>query len=461
MCASCERRWLNSTARCDRCHQQRRPALGQAHAGVCEACAGITSTQVCDRCGAEEDLYASTRCAACYLADEIHSMRATGHPDAVQTLDRYLQALQAGRPANSILHWLRNSRTSAAPILRDLISGVLPITHETLDNARSGHATEFLRAALVKHGALPERDELCHRFERWIIATTGQLPDHPDRANLRRWATWIILRDLRGRRRRSATSSDRAARACVRVARDFVAWLHQKQLILATTSQHEVDRWLTEGTSTRRQIRAFLRWTSKTKLTPPLDAPTSPDHREGIELDDDQRRQLITQLLHDDKLELRTRVAGLLVLLYGQPLARVTRLRLEHIHHRDDHTSIALGRDRLTLAPPIDTLVRQLAAAPQGSTLHDDTGDGWLFPGQLAGAPITSERLRRRLVQQLGQLPIRPSRHSAITALLQTTPAPVLADLLGFSQDRADRWARAAGASYTNYVAARHSPHRR
>jgi hypothetical protein len=454
MCASCERRWLNSTARCARCHQRRRPALGRAHAGLCETCAGIISTQICGRCGAEEDLYASTRCAACCLADEIDSMRATGHPDAVQTLDRYLNALQAARPANRVLHWLRVSRTSAAPLLRDLVTGARPITHDTLDNAASGHATEFLRAALVKHGALPERDEICHRFERWIITTTDQLPDHLDRANLRRWANWIILRDLRGRRQHSVTASDRAARTRVRVARDFVAWIHQHQLTLATTGQHDVDRWVAEGTSTRRQIRTFLRWTSKTKLTPPLDTSTPPEHRQGVELADDRRRRLITQLLHDANLELRTRVVGLLVLLYGQPLARVTRLRVEHIHHHDDHTSIALGRDRLTLSPPIDTLVRQLAAAPQGSTLHDRTGDGWLFPGQLAGAPITPERLRRRVVQQLGPLPIR---HSALTARLQTTPAPVLADLLGFSHNRADRWARATGTSYSNYVAARHN----
>ena len=258
LCGSCERRWLNSKARCDRCQQHRRPALGAANAGLCETCAGIISTQVCGRCGAEEDLYASARCAACYLADEIDHLRATGDPVAVRTLGRYLTALQAARPANSVLHWLRVRRTSAAPILRDMLAGARPITHDALDQAPAGHATEFLRAAFVKHGALPERDEVCHRFEHWIVAATEQLPDHPDRADLRRWASWIVLRDLRGRRRASPTASDRAARSHVRVARDFVAWLHEQHITLPTTSQHHLDRWLSEGASSRRQIKRFL-----------------------------------------------------------------------------------------------------------------------------------------------------------------------------------------------------------
>ena len=222
-------------------------------------------------------------------------------------------------------------------------------------------------------------------------------------------------------------------------------------------SQHHLDRWLSEGPTRRHQIKGFLQWTSQTKLTAPLYAPSRLDQRQGIELADDERLGLIVWLLHDDDLELRTRVAGLLIFLYGQPLTRVTRIRVEHIDRHDEHTSIKLGRDKLTLPAPIDQLVEQLADAPEGSTFHDPNGGGWLFPGQVAGAPITAERLRRRLIQQLGPLPIRPGRHSAITALLRTTPAPVLADLLGFSQNRAHRWARLAGLDYANYVAARQS----
>jgi hypothetical protein len=454
ICTSCERRWLNSAAQCEHCGETRRPALGVANAGRCEPCAGITSTQICGSCGIEADLYASARCTNCYLADEITRMRTTGDPAAVATLDPYLTALQSARPANSVLHWLRTSRKSAAPILRDMITGTRPITHETLDELPDNSSIGFLRAALVRHGALPDRDEVLHRFERWIIITTNDLPDHSDRTSLRRWATWIVLRDLRARRQATATAGDRAARSRVRVARDFVASLHYEHLTLATAQQEHVDRWLADGASTRRRVRPFLCWTSKTGLTPELVASPPNDRYHGTLLADDQRLTLIARLLNDETLELRIRVVGLLVLLYGQPLARVARIRIESIRHQDARTSVTLGRDKLTLPEPIDHLVRQLARAPQGRTLHDPA-NGWLFPGQIAGAPITEERLRRHLVKHLGPLPIRHGRNSAVIHLLRATPAPVLADLLGFSQHRAARWARFAGADYANYVAAR------
>jgi hypothetical protein len=111
MCGTCESRWLSSTALCAGCGQTRRPALGAAHAGLCEPCAGITSTQIGRRCGTEDDLYATGRCTDCYLADEIARLRDTGKPDTLRQLDGYLAALQAARPANSVLHWLRISRT--------------------------------------------------------------------------------------------------------------------------------------------------------------------------------------------------------------------------------------------------------------------------------------------------------------------------------------------------------------
>jgi hypothetical protein len=455
MCGTCERRWLNSTARCKRCGESRRPAIGTAHTGLCEPCAGIVSTQICGRCGVEQDLYASARCTDCYLVEEIDRMRRVGDPAAVATLSRYLTALETARPANTVLHWLRISRASAAPVLREMLAGGRPITHAALDELPDSYAIEFLRAALVRHGALPDRDEVLHRFERWIITTTEILPDHPDRAHVRRWATWVILRDLRARRHAVATASDRGARSSVRVARGFVAAMHDQQLTLATTRQEHVDRWFANGATTCRLIRPFLRWTSKTGVTPQLETHTRVEQYQGMQLADQERLALIARLLNDDTLELRIRVAGLLVLLYGQPLSRVSRIRIESIHQRGREISIKLVRDELTIPEPIDELVGQLARAPQRRTLHD-TGAGWLFPGAIAGAPITEERLRRRLVKQLGPLPVRHGRNSAVTHLLRATPAPILADLLGFSQQRADRWARLAGTEYANYIAARH-----
>jgi hypothetical protein len=127
-------------------------------------------------------------------------------------------------------------------------------------------------------------------------------------------------------------------------------------------------------------------------------------------------------------------VPALLILVYGQPLARVARMRTNQITTNDNTTTIQLGRDRIVLPDPIDQLVRDFAAQPRRRTLHDTPGSPWLFPGQKAGAPIAPEGLRRRLNKQFPNMPIRPGRNSAVLNLLRDVPPPILADLLGFSQ---------------------------
>jgi hypothetical protein len=131
-------------------------------------------------------------------------------------------------------------------------------------------------------------------------------------------------------------------------------------------------------------------------------------------------------------------------------------MRVDQIRHEHKQVSALLGRDRLLLPDPVGRLILRLAHAPHGATLHDHRATAWVFPGQVAGHPITVERLRRRLSADLGKLPVRPGRHSAVTSMLRDVPAPVLADLLGFSQNRAHKWAELAASNYTTYVAARH-----
>ncbi|MBV9192646.1 MAG: hypothetical protein JO168_00775 [Solirubrobacterales bacterium] len=59
-----------------------------------------------------------------------------------------------------------------------------------------GSAVAYLRAALVAHGALPERDETSAGFDRWLARTLAGLPDGPDRAVVTAFATWQVARRL-------------------------------------------------------------------------------------------------------------------------------------------------------------------------------------------------------------------------------------------------------------------------
>ena len=156
------------------------------------------------------------------------------------------------------------------------------------------------------------------------------------------------------------------------------------------------------------------------------------------------------------------RLAGCLVLLYGQPVRRLAALRRSDITTDDGRTTISLGSEALLLAPPLDQLARDLAAgsASDPTTLglaqSFPRGQQWLFPGRRAGQPIGDKGLWRRLTT-LG-IPIRGARNSALLELARDVPPSILADLLGLTPEAVDRSREPAGGSWTVYVARRGRP---
>jgi hypothetical protein len=81
------------------------------------------------------------------------------------------------------------------------------------------------------------------------------------------------------------------------------------------------------------------------------------------------------------------------------------------------------------------------------------TRGGWLFAGQKAGQPMYPAHLTRRL-RALG-VPVAQTRPSAMAALAHRIPAPVLAELLGFSAQTSCTAAAQLKVDYARYVARR------
>jgi hypothetical protein len=79
-----------------------------------------------------------------------------------------------------------------------------------------------------------------------------------------------------------------------------------------------------------------------------------------------------------------------------------------------------------------------------------------LLPGAKPGTHIGPERIRRRL-RQLG---IRPqtSRPAALLALAASVPAPILGELLGYCDDTANHWRRAAAGDWARYASLATTP---
>jgi hypothetical protein len=169
-------------------------------------------------------------------------------------------------------------------------------------------------------------------------------------------------------------------------------------------------------------------------------------------LEQDQRWDLVHQLLHDTDLDPTTRVAGLLVLLFGQPLTRIVRIRTDQITQSGHGVTLALGDTPVVLPPPLDELVVGLVQKRHGHAAIGRTGEHpWLFPGGTAGQPISSRQLMRRL--QTVDIRSRPARNTTLMDLAAELPAVVLSRLLGIHINSATRWTREAGTPMSDYAA--------
>jgi hypothetical protein len=157
-------------------------------------------------------------------------------------------------------------------------------------------------------------------------------------------------------------------------------------------------------------------------------------------------------LLHDHTLSPADRVAGLLVLLYAQTPAAISRLTLEHVQTTDREVQLRLGHEPVVLPEPLACLIAGLLARRRGHAALGDQGTSpWLFPSGRPGQPISAYQLAERL-RQLGLRPAQ-SRTTALFSLATELPAAVLARLLGTHIKVAVEWQHASAGDWTTYAA--------
>ncbi|WP_176737951.1 hypothetical protein [Micromonospora inyonensis] len=108
----------------------------------------------------------------------------------------------------------------------------------------------------------------------------------------------------------------------------------------------------------------------------------------------DQRWQLVRRLLHNQDLHIVDRV----VLLYAQPLNRITALTVDCVDANGDGIHLHLGSSPVRLPPPLDRLVTETVDRRVGHAATGRTAPNrWLFPGAAPGTLLSSARLGARL----------------------------------------------------------------
>jgi hypothetical protein len=452
VCQTCICRAVKHRGACPGCDQQHLLVGRDPHGRpVCVDCAGITTCFTCEVCGREDQQWYRHTCVGCSLARRLKTILDDGTGQVSPALLPLFEAITSMSNPISGMTWLNKPAVRARLI--SLADGTLPLTHEAIDTMDGPQGREFLRELLVNVGLLPECDKYLAAFERWRTGRLASITDPTARQETTRYLTWRHLRNLTVR-----SHAGRLTAANTNLARDqtdgavrFLEFLGDRNVTLANLEQADLDEWFANATNPTIAVD-FLAFAMRTRRCRRLQLP-QPRRRSSPGSSPDRLAQLAQRLLDDDNVALVDRVAGLLVVLFAQPVTRICQLTISNVSDIDGEMTIALGPDPMPVPPALRTLIASYSADRVNLTTTN-TATGYLFPGCRPGEHITAMHLGNRL-RQLGIT--RADRQGALTQLLSHVPAPVVAKAAGYSTGTTAARATQAGTDWNHYAALRHS----
>ncbi|MFC0438038.1 hypothetical protein [Kutzneria buriramensis] len=357
------------------------------------------------------------------------------------------------RRPQSGFSWLHNSPL-VQQLLTDLATGVLPCDHAALDERLPSRAVDHLRGLMVTYGVLPPRDRRLAAFTRTMTIKLGAIGDEDQRRLIEQFARWDLLRRLRRHADRGPVPEGPflAAKQVLTVAIGFLAWLEARGRPLSECTQHDIDAWFAGDTATVWNARRFLRWAQVHRVIHNVDIPCRAKENPTL-VSQQQRLEIIRSLLLDNDLPLPERIIGCLVTLFGQPIHRITELRVDRVQDAGSGVRIQLGRHWIDVRDPLATLLRAHLATrlDRGTAAHPTSP--WLFPGLLPGEHRSSRQVGD--VLRAAGVPVRAVRNATWQQLAREAPPQVLADALGIYPGTAMRHATQAGADWVAYAANR------
>lgn len=455
VCRACYNRALAAKADCPSCGEHRRlrhyPGFDVQ---VCADCAGQPATHVCSDCGIEDLLYERGRCPRCTLRGRLTELLGDESARAHSGLAPLFDALAAADDPRAAIDWLLKSRT--IPTLARIAAGEVRLTHETIDSLTtelSVGTIRHLERLLTATGALAERDIVLAATERWCDRRIATVSDDDHIKLLRTWVRWQILRPMHERAESGPVTEavGNGARTRLKAATEFCDYLTERRRTLSICRQGDLDEWAASRTrSATHALAGFARWAMARGAMPRLAIPTGQNHPPNAPLPDEERWALARHLLHGEDVDCGLRLAGALVVIYAQPLNKISRLRTVDLDVSTDRVTVCLGRATIELPEPLASHARQLIDErqphPRKARLPVDAG--WLFPGA-PGRPINPDSLSDRLAR----LGIRAAQHrlAALLHLAADVPALLLADLLGIHPNTAQVWSRLANRGWGDY----------
>ncbi|MFF0132024.1 hypothetical protein ACFYTG_41025 [Streptomyces mirabilis] len=342
--------------------------------------------------------------------------------------------------------------------LRQLGLGQIPLTHDAFHELQPWRSAAHLEELLMASGVLPAVDKYICSFQRWMPGHLADITDPEPTKMIRLFATWRVLPRLRARAGRShiTPSIRRFAAEQIKHATAFLGWLGERNTTLDSCGQIDVDAWWAENSEHGRNcLRAFLNWAMQSRhCRRSLSIPAMKATRRAA-LSEDERLDALGRLLTDQDAPKNLRVAGVIVLLYAQPLTRIVRLTVDDVVHDGEAVLLRLGEPASPIPEPAASLLLDYIADRDHMNTATNQASPWLFPGRRSGQPFRPDHLSA-LLNEIG-VPVAAARGAAIRQQLLEMPAPVVADALGYHNKTTTRLLSETGGTWSRYAAGDHA----
>ena len=410
----------------------------------------------CTRCGQQAPILTGRRvkaplCVRCAVVERVDTLLTGAGGTVHEALRPLRDVLVSGSHPAGALSWL--SHSDAPRLLRELAKAD-ELSHELLDRFSASRTRDHLRALLVASGALPTFDFPAERLVAFAMGCADNLDEPEDRQVFLAFAALArpaaVPCETGDERRTTHPIRTEAA-----VNSGGVPHLSPSGRALAFAMPSGGRRTLRRRERAVDRVPLAVSFLGAKERCGRGHHPSSTSTRSRPEFaPDDERWALARRLLHDESLDPSDRAAGVLVVIYAQPVHRVALLRREQRIERDGTLYLELGTEPLEIPEPLAGLLRLL---PHSRRDRDEVArrfaSPWLFPGRIAGRPMHPEYLQHRL----GKLGVvsRLQRSAALLQLASELPSAVLADLLGFDRSTAERWVRYSSGAWVNYAAQR------
>jgi len=423
---------------------------------VCAACAGHASVFACTKCGREDHPYEFDRCARCVLHERMTVLLTdptTG--DIHERLRPVFDTLVGGPRPQSAIYWLRRRQRIGPGLLAQMARGQIAISHQSFNALPMDRTHNYVRDLLVAVGVLGHYEPFIERMIPWLSSLGDPLNTHHGHI-IDQFARWQVLRHMRRQADRGRLTNGvfQSSRSRLRRVVGLLVWLEERGRSIETATQSDLEKYLTtQPKSVTGELGQFLAWTGQTGLNPTLTATYQSSSEPQVTMSDDDRWDHVNTLLHDETIRLHTRIAGLLMLLFAQPITNICAMRTDQVDTSSpDNVLVTFENTPIEMPEALAELIRTHLSR-RGQASYASRDNGWLFPGGIPGRPLVTKTIRGQLVDR----GIKPhsARHAALFALSGQVPHMILAQSLGISQTAATRWAALASRDWGQYVSQR------